>query len=379
MKLLIHNAHVISPDIDIQGGSIEIEAGKITALHQAGDHSFEADEIIDAAGRYVMPGFIDIHAHGANGKDVCDNDEESIYAIAEQKLREGVTTWLPTTLTQPQELLEEIAAKCARYLSAQNYVKTPGLHVEGPYINSLNAGAQNLEFVRKPDWQELKRIHEIAPVSVLSIAPDVAGAYDCIREASAVGIVCSAAHSSATHREMMLAKEAGLTHLTHFGNAMSGLHHREIGMIGSGLLDHELKLELICDGIHLCPDFVKLAFEMKSIEQIMLITDSMSGSWLESGEVKLGGLDVVVSQGKARLKDSGALAGSILRYNEGLRHVHEWTGLPLDQLIKTTSLNQAESLGIEGVGKIEVGYCADIAILEDDFRVWKTLVDGEVR
>ena len=111
----------------------------------------------------------------------------------------------------------------------------------------------------------------------------------------------------------------------------------------------------------------------------MLITDSMSGSWLESGEVKLGGLDVVVSQGKARLKDSGALAGSILRYNEGLRHVHEWTGLPLDQLVKTTSLNQAESLGIEGVGKIEVGYCADIAILEDDFRVWKTLVDGEVR
>lgn len=379
MKLLIHNAHIISPDLELLNGSLEIEAGKITAVHQAADHSFEADEVIDADGRYVMPGFIDIHAHGANGKDVCDNDEESIYAIAAQKLREGVTTWLPTTLTQPQELLEEIAVKCSRYISAQNYVKTPGLHVEGPYINPLNAGAQNPEFVREPNWPDLKHIHEIAPVSILSIAPDIAGAGDCIRSATDAGIVCSAAHSSATHSEMMLAKEAGLSQFTHFGNAMSGLHHREIGMIGTGLLDNELKMELICDGIHLCPDFVKLVFEVKSMDQIILITDSMSGSWIESGEVQLGGLDVVVSQGQARLKDSGALAGSILRYNEGLRHVHEWTGLPLDQLVKTTSLNQAESLGIDGVGKIEVGYCADIAILEKDFSVWKTLVDGEVR
>lgn len=379
MKLLIHNAHIISPDIEIEQGALEIEEGKIIAVNKAGDHSLEADEVIDAGGRYVMPGFIDIHAHGANGKDVCDNSEESINAIAMQKLREGVTTWLPTTLTQPQELLREIVTKCARYMSAQNYVKTPGLHIEGPFINPLNAGAQNPDFVREPDWDELKRIHEIAPVSILSIAPDVKGAVDCIKSASDAGILCSAAHSSATHAEMMLAKEAGLSQLTHFGNAMSGLHHREIGMIGSGLLDHELKVELICDGIHLCPDFVKLVFEIKSMDQIILITDSMSGSWIESGEVQLGGLDVIVNQGEARLKDSGALAGSILRYNEGLRHVHEWTGLPLDQLVKTTSLNQAESLGIDGVGKIEVGYHADIAILEKDFSVWKTLVDGEVR
>ena len=379
MRLIISNAHIISPDIDISSGSIELEAGKIIAVHEAGASLPKLDRIIDAGGRYVMPGFIDIHAHGADGKDVCDNDVQSIRHIAKRKLGEGVTTWLPTTLTQPQHVLEEIAGKCAQYMDRQEYSKTPGLHVEGPYINRINAGAQNPQFVREPNWDELRRIHEIAPVALASIAPDVNGACNCIHEAKRAGITCSAAHSSATHEQMMLAKEAGLTHMTHFGNAMSGLHHREIGMVGSGLLDAELKMELICDGIHLCPDFLKLMFSLKPIDQLVLITDSMSGSWIGSGEVRLGGLDVIVDEGQARLKDSDALAGSVLLFNEGLRNVFEWTGLPLSELIKTTSWNQAQSLGWEGLGKIEVGYCADITMLNEDFSVWKTLVDGEER
>ena len=379
MRLIISNAHIISPDVDISAGSVEVEAGKIKAVYEAGATLPKAGKIIDAGGRYVMPGFIDIHAHGADGKDVCDNDVESIRHIAKRKLGEGVTTWLPTTLTQPQHVLEEIAGKCAQYMDRQEYSKTPDLHVEGPYINRINAGAQNPQFVREPNWDELRRIHEIAPVALASIAPDVNGACNCIHEAKRAGITCSAAHSSATHEQMMLAKEAGLTHMTHFGNAMSGLHHREIGMVGSGLLDAELKMELICDGIHLCPDFLKLMFSLKPIDQLVLITDSMSGSWIGSGEVRLGGLDVIVDEGQARLKDSDALAGSVLLFNEGLRNVFEWTGLPLSELIKTTSWNQAQSLGWEGLGKIEAGYCADITMLNEDFSVWKTLVDGEER
>ena len=379
MRLIISNAHIISPDVDISAGSVEVEAGKIKAVYEAAATLPEADKIIDAGGRYVMPGFIDIHAHGADGRDVCDNDVESIRHIAKRKLGEGVTTWLPTTLTQPQHVLEEIAGKCAQYMDRQEYSKTPGLHVEGPYINRMNAGAQNPQFVREPNWNELRRIHERAPVAVVSIAPDVVGASDCIHQAKMAGITCSAAHSSATHEQMMRAKNAGLTHMTHFGNAMSGLHHREIGMVGSGLLDADLKMELICDGIHLCPDFLKLIFSLKPIDQLMLITDSMSGSWIGSGEVQLGGLDVIVDGGQARLKDSDALAGSVLLFNEGLRNVFEWTGLPLSELVKATSWNQAQSLGWEGLGKIEAGYCADMTMLNEDFSVWKTLVDGEER
>lgn len=379
MKKLITNAHVVSPDVEIRGGAIEIDDGKITAVHETGVVLSEMDEVIDAGGRYVFPGFIDIHAHGADGKDVCDNNVESIRHIAKVKLGEGVTTWLPTTLTQPQDLLEEISEKCAEYMADQKYAKTPGLHVEGPFINVANAGAQNPQFVREPNFGELKRMHDIAPVSVFSIAPDVEGACECISEAKAIGISSSCAHTSSTSAQVMAAKEAGLTHLTHFGNAMTGLHHREIGVVGTGLLDPDLKIELICDGIHLCPDFLKLVFSVKPIEQLIMITDSMCGSWIGEGEVQLGGLPVVVKGGEARLKEGGALAGSILLYNDGVRIVHELTGMPLSQLVKATSWNQAQSLGLEGVGKLEAGFCADIAILNQDFSVWKTLVDGEVR
>lgn len=379
MKRLLTNAHVVSPDVELPNAAVEIDNGKITAVHDAGASLPAADETIDVAGRYVMPGFIDIHAHGADGKDVCDNDVESVRHIAMRKLGEGVTTWLPTTLTQPQELLEEIAGKCAEYMETQEYAKTPGLHVEGPFINRKNAGAQNPQFVREPNWEELRRIHEIAPAKVVSIAPDMPGACDCIRSAKAEGISSSAAHSSATYEQMMAAKDAGLTHLTHFGNAMTGLHHREIGMVGAGLLDPDLKIELICDTIHLCPDFLKLVFSLKPIEQLIMITDSMCGSWIGEGEVQLGGLPVTVKDGQARLKEGGALAGSILLYNEGVANVAELSGLPLHQIVKATSWNQAQSLGLGGVGKIEPGFCADIAILDKDFSVWKTLVDGEVR
>ena len=379
MGLVISNAHIISPDLEIRCGSILVDSGKVVAVDDSAQPVSDADEVIDAGGRYVMPGFIDIHAHGADGRDVCDNNLESIRHIAKRKLGEGVTTWLPTTLTQPQELLAQIAEKCAQYMSHQEYAKTPGLHVEGPYINRNNAGAQNPQFVRKPNWSELDDIANMAPISILSIAPDVEGANDCIGMATRAGITCSAAHSSATHEQMMQAKQAGLTHLTHFGNAMSALHHRDIGMVGSGLLDNDFKMELICDGVHLCPDFLKLMFSVKPIEQLMLITDSMSGSWIDSGEVQLGGLDVIIEGRQARLKDGGALAGSVLRFNEGLRNVFEWTGLPLSQLVKATSWNQAQSLGLKGLGKIETGYRADMVIMNKDFSVWSTIVDGAVR
>jgi len=381
MKTLIINAHIISPDVEMQGGAVEIENGKIIALYECDATLPEVDEVIDAGDRYVMPGFIDIHAHGADGKDVCDNDLESIRHIAKTKLREGVTTWLPTTLTQPQAILEEIAGACAEYMKNQEFTKTPGLHVEGPFINKVNAGAQNPEFVREPNFSELKRIHEIAPASIVSIAPDVNGACDCIREAKAVGITSSAAHTSSTYAEIMAAKEAGLTHLTHFGNAMTPLHHREIGVVGSGLIDPDLKIELICDTIHLCPDMLKLVFTVKPIEQLLMITDSMCGSWIGEGEVQLGGLPVIVKDKQARLKEGGALAGSILVFNEGVANIARFTDIPLHQIVKATSLNQAQSLGFEGVGKLEPGFAADIAILEKDdtMTCWKTLVDGEVR
>lgn len=379
MKTLLVNARIVSPDLDLEGGSILFENGLVAAVAGPGDAVPAADVTIDVAGRIVMPGFIDIHCHGADGSDVCDNRTEAIRHIARRKLQEGVTTWLPTTLTQPQDKLEEIAAKCAEYMANQEFCRTPGLHVEGPFINRKNAGAQNPEFVRPPNFDELKRIHDIAPARIVSLAPDIEGADEVIRRAAAIGITSSAAHTSATAERIRGAKQAGLTHLTHFCNAMTPVHHREIGVVGAGLIDDSLMLELICDGIHLCPDMLRLVFKLVPIDRLMMITDSMAASWIGEGEVMLGGLAVLVKDGKAVLKEGGALAGSALLYNEGVRNVAEITGLPLDQIVKATSWNQARSLGLEGFGRIEPGFHADLVVLEPDFRVWKTFVGGEER
>ncbi|MEI6819526.1 MAG: N-acetylglucosamine-6-phosphate deacetylase [Verrucomicrobiota bacterium] len=377
MRTLIHPVRAISPDLEIADAALLLENGRIQALIGPGEALPAADLVIAGEGRIAMPGFFDIHSHGADGQDVCDNSLAAVRHIARRKLQEGVTTWLPTTLTQPAELLAEIAEKVALYQADPAFCRVPGIHIEGPFINPQNAGAQNPQFVRPPDVEELRHLHHIAKALIVSLAPEMPGALDLIRAAAALGIISSAAHTSATAAQISAARDMGLRHLTHFGNAMTPLHHREIGTVGMGLLDDSLKLELICDTVHLCPDMLRLVFKLIPIERLMLITDSMAASWIGGGEVQLGGLAVTVKDGVARLKEGGALAGSALLYNEGLKNAAQISGLPLHQLVKATSWNQAHSLGIEGFGKLEAGYHADIVLLNEDFSVWKTIVAGE--
>ncbi len=379
MKLLIHHLTVISPDLEIANGWLLIENGRIVTVAGPDVALPAADLAIDGEGRIAMPGFFDIHSHGAAGDDVCDPDPGAVRRIAARKLREGVTTWLPTTLTQPAEKLREIAANCAAYMATPDDARAPGLHLEGPFINRNNAGAQNPEFVRPPDFQEVQRLHRIAPLRVLSLAPEIDGADELIRKAADLGILASAAHTSATAAQIFEAKRAGLRHLTHFGNAMTPLHHREIGAVGAGLLDDSLMLEVIGDGVHLCPDMLRLVFRLVPIGRLMLITDSTAASWLGDGETTLGGLPVTVKNGVARLTGNGALAGSTLRYNEGVKNLTEITGLPLHQIVKTTSWNQAQSLGLENFGKLEAGYHADVVLMDREFSIWKTFVGGQER
>jgi N-acetylglucosamine-6-phosphate deacetylase len=376
MKLLIHHLKVVSPDLEIEGGFILVEDGRIVTVAGPDEALPAADRVIDGGGRIAMPGFFDIHSHGAAGDDVCDPDPGAVRRIAERKLREGVTTWLPTTLTQPEARLREIAANCAAYMAAQEHARVPGLHLEGPFINKNNAGAQNPAFIRAPDFEELQRIHRIAPLRVISLAPEMEGADELIRRAGELGIIASAAHTSASAARIFDAKRAGLRHLTHFGNAMTPLHHREIGAVGAGLLDDTLKLEFIGDGAHLCPEMLRLLFKLVPIGRLMLVTDSTAASWLGDGETTLGGLPVTVKDNIARLTGSGTLAGSTLRYNEGVEKLAGITGLPLHQIVKATSWNQAQSLGLEEFGKLAPGYHADIVLMNEDFSVWKTFVGG---
>ena len=377
MKTLITNAHIISPGIDIAGGSVLLEGSSIAAVLQPGE-SAEADRTIDAGGNMLLPGFIDIHSHGAGGCDTCDCSVESIRTIADCKMKEGVTTWLPTTLTLGTNTLADVCRCVKEYAAAPTGSKTPGVHLEGPYINPKQCGAQNPAFVRPADFDEVQMLNGIYPVIYISMAPEMPGALEFIAKASAAGITCSAGHSAAGYADFLKAKAAGLKHLTHFCNQMSPQHHREIGLVGSGMLDQDVKIEIICDKIHLCADMLNLTFSNKNIEQMIMITDSLACSWMPDGPGQLGGLPIMVKDGVARL-ESGNLAGSTLRYAKGLKTVWEITGLPLSELVKATSLNQAQSLGLAGLGKIAPGYTADLVLLDAEFNTLKTFIDGELR
>lgn len=377
MKTLITNAHIISPGIDIVGGSVLIDGKRIAAVLMPGQTA-EADTVIDAGGNMLMPGFIDIHSHGAGGCDTCDCKVESIRTIADCKMKEGVTTWLPTTLTLGTNTLADVCRCVKEYAESPNGSKTPGVHLEGPYINPRQCGAQNPAFVREADYEEVSMLNDIYPVKLISMAPEMPGAVDFIAKASAAGITCSAGHSAAGYADFMKAKAAGLKHLTHFCNQMSPQHHREIGLVGAGMLDQDIRIEVICDKIHLCADMLKLTFQNKNISQMIMVTDSLACSWMPDGPGQLGGLPIMVKGGVARL-ESGNLAGSTLRYAKGLRNVQELTGKPLSELVKATSYNQALSLGLYDLGKIEPGYTADLVLLDGEYDVLKTIIDGEVK
>ena len=303
---LIRNVRMISPDVDYKYANIIIDGETIKSIAEKEVNPDNFDDIIEGEGLMALPGFIDEHTHGAVGFDTCDGKYESIDKIAEARLKEGVTMFLPTTLTMPHEVLVAAAKAVAQYRENERWAETPGLHIEGPFINCAYKGAQNPEYIRLPDTNEIKGLNDITPVKIVTVAPEVEGALQFISDMREMGIVTSAGHSGATYAEFLAAKAAGLTHLTHFFNQMSPLHHREIGLVGAGFADNDIKIELICDKLHVKPDIIKIVFNTKPVDQIIqIITDSLLASGLPDGKYVMGGLEMFVKNREAR-RASGA-------------------------------------------------------------------------
>ena len=381
MSKLIANVQRVTPGEEIRPVSIETnDEGKIAAIHEAGHRPEGAEIIFDGGGTVLaFAGFVDIHTHGANGVDLSYATPEAVHTIAEAKLKEGVTTFLPTTWTESPEALQAMARAAAAYRDAgEPFARTPFLHVEGPYLNPDQAGAQDPRHMRNPDIEEIRDLAELCPIGLISLAVEREGALDFLRAMKERGIVTSAAHSAATREEFQAAREAGLAHLTHFCNQMSPLHHRNVGLVGSGLLDDHVKIEVIPDTVHLCPDMIELVFKHRSCNQLMIITDSIAASHLGDGLYPLGDTEIIVRDGAARIP-AGNLAGSILQYHEGVANVVDITGLPLDEIAKTTGFNQATSLGLTDRGAIQEGLLADLTLLSRDFEVEAVFVGGEQR
>ena len=379
MTTRIINATAITPGLRIDGATIVTDDSEIAEVLPPGTPMPEVEETYDAKGALVVPGFFDIHSHGAVGFEITDDDPEAVTAVCKAKLEEGVTSYFPTTLTLSHEALVKTMERVAAYCEEEKYCRAPGVHLEGPFINPSALGAQNPAFVRKPDIDEVLALAAIAPVSEMTFAAEMDEAGDFAQKLLENGIVPSCGHSKATYAQFRKAYEHGLRHLTHFCNQMSPLHHRDIGLVGAGLLIDDVRTELICDKVHVSVPMIQLVFERKPIESILLITDSMRASHLPDGPSSIGGLDVIVKNGEARLAKDGALAGSMLRMNQALRNVVEVTGLPVEEVVQTTSWNQAEELGLgDRFGRIEPGYAADLVMLDPEtFDVKAVFVGGE--
>ncbi|MFH2002143.1 MAG: N-acetylglucosamine-6-phosphate deacetylase [Planctomycetota bacterium] len=377
MDMLIKNCRLVSPDRDEFPAYIAIREGTIREVSAQDNPLPFANSVYDAEECMALPGFIDLHVHGCAGFDVMEGTLESIKGMARAKLSEGVTAFCPTTLTLPEAELQRALHAVEAYKQHPAYAAVPGVHIEGPFIDPDCAGAQNPAYIRLPDLEEVLRLHSISSVAIVSFAVELEGGIQLARDLIARGMVPACGHSAARYADFERARDAGLGHLTHFCNQMTPLHHRDIGLVGAGLLDDAVSVELICDKVHLCAEMIALVFKVKPIAKICLVTDAISAAGLADGEYTLGGLAIAVSHGIARLADAPeSLAGSTLSMNQALKNVRDISNLPMKELVKTVSLNPAKVIGLEKHGKLEVGYAGDVVIMDDDFNIHAVFIKG---
>ena len=377
MKTLIRNCRIVSPGTDIPSGNILLENGRIAAVGTAPET--QADTVIDGQGLTAVPGFIDIHSHGRSNHDFCDGTQEAFAAIGRGKLQDGVTGFLATSLSVSEDDLRNLCRQAEWYkANVPDGASLLGIHLEGPFFNPPCAGAQNPTFLQQPRIGLVEELNAISPVKKVSFSPELPGGLEFTRQLCERGIMPSGGHTEADYECFEAARQAGMRHMTHFCNVMTPVHHLRFGMVGGGLMADDVYVEMICDGVHLCDQMIRLIAKLKGPERMMLITDAMRASGMPDGDYSLGGLPVVVRDGCARLT-TGQVAGSTLRYHNGLKRLVRLTGLPLSEAVRCTSLNQAESLGLGKRGKIEKDFIADIVLLDADLDVRMTLVKGTVR
>lgn len=337
-------------------------------------------EIIDANGGYIAPGLIDMHIHGYLGKDVCDGEEESIRTISKGLLANGVTGYLPTTMTEDMKVIKKALEVC-RNLKEESKSwdgsTILGVHAEGPFISESKKGAQDAKYILKPDAAFVKEYADI--IKSITLAPETdTEDFAAIREICRdTDVVVSMGHTSADYETAMKSTEVGVKHVTHLFNAMTPLAHRAPGVV-TAAMNSDVSCELIVDTFHVSTALYDLLWKLKG-RKLCFITDCLPAGGLPYGEYSLGGQKIIYRDIVCRLED-GTVAGSVLRLNKGVWNVYTNSNIPLNECVNGASLNPATTLGIaDKKGSIEVGKDADIIITNDEFDVVKTIIGGEIK
>lgn len=368
------------PTGPVTGGYLMVEDGVF------GAHIAEQPEceIVDLTGKQIAPGFVDTHIHGFDGADIMDCKVESVATVSRGLLRNGVTSYLPTTLTASTEQLNAACASVAEYVEAGDdtpHTRIEGIFLEGPFFTEKFKGAQNPAYLAAPSVDTLKEWQDSAHglIKKIAVAAEYEGAQEFIRGARDMGVVVALGHSNATARQALDCLNAGASVFVHTYNGMSPLHHREPGMVGAALYSGDKSYsEIICDGHHVNPIAAGIVMNAKGHEHTALITDCMCAGGMPEGEYKLGELPVIVKDGTARLTDSGSLAGSILRMNNAVKNVCDWGIASQAEAVYMATQSPAEANEIDDVcGSIRAGRNADFVVLDHALNLEATYLGGE--
>lgn len=377
-SLLLTNGRVLAKS-GWSDADVAIDDGKITRI--SADADTVGSPALDVRGCVIVPGFVDVHVHGAGGFLCEDGEAISVQRIRQTLTRYGVTGFLATIATLEPAALRRAVTAVREATAGATGARILGVHLEGPYLSPLRAGAQAIPWMRAPSIEEVLALQELSGglIRLITLAPELDGALELIAACREHGIRSSLGHSDATESEMSAGVEAGARHVTHLFNAMRALHHREPGILGVALTDDRVSVELICDGHHLAPRTIDIAMRCKPEGKVVFVSDAVGALGMPEGDYKMFGVDCVIANGCVRLRRGGQLAGSCLGLDQAVRNVRAWLPhLPVERVLRAASAAPLAMLGIDDLGVIEPGMLADLVVLDVDFKPRFTIVGGRV-
>jgi len=378
-EIRLAGARVVAGSRMLDPGHVVVAGERIAAV---GEGAPPGDgPVQDLAGRWLLPGYIDLHVHGGGGGSLTGDDPAEHRAAAEFHGRHGTTSLLATTVSSsPDHLAAAVTALRETLREPGDGARIAGINMEGPYISVERRGAHDPALVRDPDLEEFARLVKLADgaLRVVTLAPERPGAAELIAAVRAAGAVVSLGHTAAPYDVALAAVDMGAALVTHMFNGMHPLHHRAPGMVGAGLVARDLTCELIADGLHVHPGAARALVEAKGVDRIALITDCMHAAGLPEGDYDMGeGRFITVAGGLAKMRGTDTIAGSTLTMEKAVQNVVRFAGLTVAEASRMASANQARLLGVPGLtGRLVVGSLADLVVLDDDLAVQGVMVGG---